>query len=92
MEREKKDLSFILILLSTLIGTAVLFQWGDLFAEGEHPGHRPSRGAAQRTGQQGFSKTAGTAQEFGNTNRLYHADNRLNPITSMDAETNVILV
>lgn len=27
MEREKKDLSFILILLSTLIGTAVLFQW-----------------------------------------------------------------
>ena len=24
---EKKDLSFILILLSTLIGTAVLFQW-----------------------------------------------------------------
>ena len=28
----------------------------------------------------------------GNTNRLYHADNRLNPITSMDAETNVILV
>lgn len=27
MEREKKDLSFILILLSTLIGIAVLFQW-----------------------------------------------------------------
>lgn len=27
MEREKKDLSFILILLSTLIGTAVMFQW-----------------------------------------------------------------
>lgn len=27
MEKEKKDLSFILILLSTLIGIAVLFQW-----------------------------------------------------------------
>ena len=27
MEREKKDLSFILILLSSLIGIAVLFQW-----------------------------------------------------------------
>lgn len=27
MEREKKDLSFILILLSTLIGITVLFQW-----------------------------------------------------------------
>ncbi len=27
MEEKRKDLSFILILLSTLIGTAVLFQW-----------------------------------------------------------------
>ena len=27
MEKEKKDLSFILILLSTLIGIDVLFQW-----------------------------------------------------------------
>ena len=27
MDKEKKDLSFILILLSTLIGMAVLFQW-----------------------------------------------------------------
>ena len=27
MEKGKKDLSFILILLSTLIGIAVLFQW-----------------------------------------------------------------
>ena len=27
MDKEKKDLSFILILLSTLVGMAVLFQW-----------------------------------------------------------------
>ena len=44
MEREKKDLSFILILLSTLIGTAVLFQWAivtGLYAPLRNPDRRP---------------------------------------------------
>lgn len=39
MDKEKKDLSFILILLSTLIGMAVLFQWAIInrFYEPEMP-------------------------------------------------------
>lgn len=40
MEKEKKDLSFILILLSTLIGIAVLFHYSKRFVcSGQESGH-----------------------------------------------------